>query len=57
MFVNDENNTPCHVFKDVERIDSILRDIGVYKKEKRDYSLYSSRLKCHHKSNSKLAKG
>ena len=42
--------------KDIEGIDTVLRDTGVYKSEKRDYSSSSLKLKDCHKSKGKLAK-
>jgi len=55
--IYDEDDTFKQLIKDVERIDAVLRDTGVYKDEKRDYPSNSSKPKDRHKSKGKTAKG
>jgi len=55
--IYDEDNAFKQLIRDVERLDAVLRDTGVYKNEKRDYSSSSSKLEDHHKSKGKSAKG
>jgi len=55
--IYDEDNTFKQLIRDVECIDTVLRDTGVYKSEKREYSSGSSKQKGCHKSKGKSAKG
>ena len=55
--VDQEDDTFKQLLRDVERIDAVLRDTGVYKNEKRDYCSSSSKPKERHKSKVKSAKG
>jgi len=55
--VYQEDDTFKQIIRDVERIDTVLRDTGVCKNEKRDYSLGSLKPKDRQKSKGKSAKG
>jgi len=55
--VYQEDDTFKQLIRDVKRIDAVLRDTGVDKNEKRDYSSNSSKPKDRHKSKRKSAKG
>jgi len=54
--IYDEDDIFKQLIKDVERIDAVLRDTGVYKNEKREYSSRGSKPKDGHKSKGKSAK-
>jgi len=54
--IYDEDDTCKQLIKDVERINAVLRNTGVYKSEKWDYSSSNSKPKNRHKSKGKSAK-
>jgi len=54
--VYNEDNDLKQIIRDIEQIDAVLRDTGVYKSERRDYSSGSSKSMDHYISKWKSTK-